>query len=102
MALPTISDEQRRQALAKAVRTRQERAKLKGRLKDGSMTLNQVLSDSSNPVIAKMRVKSLLEALPGVGKVSAKKIMNDIGISETRRIQGLGTRQRDLLLKELS
>lgn len=102
MALPTITEEQRRQALAKAVKTRQERAKLKGQLKDGSMTLSRMLADAGNPVVGKMRVKSLLEALPGVGKVRAKKLMDQIGISETRRIQGLGKRQKDLLLKELS
>ncbi len=44
----------------------------------------------------------MLEALPGVGKVRAKKLMDNIGISETRRIQGLGKRQKELLFKELS
>ncbi len=102
MALPTISDEQRKQALAKAVKTRQARARLKGQLKDGSISLRGLLSDSDNPVVAKMRVKSMLEALPGVGKVRAKKLMDNIGISETRRIQGLGKRQKELLFKELS
>ena len=33
---------------------------------------------------------SLLESLPGVGKVKARKIMEDIGIADNRRVQGLG------------
>jgi ribosomal protein S13 len=36
---------------------------------------------------------SLLESLPGVGKVKARAIMADIGISETRRVRGLGPHQ---------
>ena len=40
-----------------------------------------------------------LEALPGVGKVKAKRTMEDIGISESRRVRGLGDQQRAALLK---
>ena len=44
---------------------------------------------------------SLLESLPGVGKVKARRIMEDIGISETRRVRGLGPQQRQALLEQL-
>ena len=37
-----------------------------------------------------MKVLAVLESLPGVGKVKARRIMEEIGISETRRVRGLG------------
>ena len=40
----------------------------------------------------------MLESLPGVGKVKARRIMEEIGISETRRVAGLGAQQREALL----
>ena len=32
--------------------------------------------------------------LPGVGKVKARRVMEDIGIADNRRVQGLGAQQR--------
>ena len=41
----------------------------------------------------------MLESLPGVGKVKARRTMEEIGISETRRVRGLGDQQREALLE---
>ncbi len=41
----------------------------------------------------------MLESLPGVGKVKARRTMEEIGISETRRVRGLGVQQREALLE---
>ena len=46
-----------------------------------------------------MRVSYLLQSLPQVGKVTTDKVMQDIGIHENRRVQGLGPRQRTELLQ---
>ena len=35
-------------------------------------------------------------------RVKAAKIMDELGISATRRVQGLGVRQREQLLEQLS
>jgi ribosomal protein S13 len=40
----------------------------------------------------------VLESLPGVGKVQARRIMEELDISETRRLRGLGRNQRESLL----
>ena len=40
-----------------------------------------------------MRVVDLLCAMPGVGKVRARQLMERIGIAESRRVRGLGTKQ---------
>lgn len=66
----------------------------------GSMSLKAAL-DSDDPNVGKLKVVSLLESLPGVGKVKARRVMEEIGIAENRRVQGLGTQQRTALLDQL-
>jgi ribosomal protein S13 len=60
------------------------------------------LERSDDEIVGKMRVKYLLESLPQVGKITAAKIMNEIGIDEVRRIQGLGSRQKADLLERFA
>jgi hypothetical protein len=98
MALPTLTPEQRQQALEKAAIARKKRAELKGQLKSGKKSLKDVLASSGDPTVGKMKVSTVLESLPGVGKVRAQKLMEELDISTTRRVQGLGTKQRELLL----
>ena len=64
--------------------------------------MKEVLNSTDNEVYAKMRVKYLLESLPQVGKITTQKIMEEIGIDEARRVQGLGKRQVAQLLEKLS
>lgn len=79
---------------------RRTRAELKERLKMGSVNLSELLTQAeSDEIVAKMKVVAVLESLPGVGKVKARRTMEEIGISETRRIRGLGAQQREALLK---
>jgi ribosomal protein S13 len=47
-----------------------------------------------------MRVEALLEAMPGVGKVRAQRIMERLEISPSRRVRGLGVKQREALARE--
>lgn len=99
MALPPLTPEQRAAALEKAAQARRERAAVKNRLKYAQGDLGEVISDGkSNDVIGKMRVSALLESMPGVGRVKAKALMEDIGISESRRVRGLGQNQISALL----
>ncbi|HZI96337.1 MAG TPA: integration host factor, actinobacterial type [Actinomycetales bacterium] len=103
MALPPLTPEQRAAALEKAALARRERAEVKNRLKYGQGSLAEVIKDGhDNDVVGKMKVSALLESLPGVGKVRARQIMEDIGISETRRVRGLGTHQIDALVGRFS
>ena len=99
---PALTPEQRAAALQKAAEARAARAELKEKLKMGSVTLSDALAKAdSNDVIGKLKVVALLESLPGVGKVKARRIMDDIGISESRRVRGLGPQQRSSLLEQL-
>ena len=97
MALPPLTPEQRAAALEKAAAARQARAEVKNRLKYSQGSLSDVIEQGQqDETIGKLKVISLLESLPGVGKVKARAIMSDIGISETRRVRGLGPHRSPL------
>ena len=99
MAQPfSISDEVRREALVKAAKVRRERAELRGQLKAGDISLSDLLGRLDDDTVGKMKVLAVIESLPGVGKVKARRAMEAIGISENRRLRGLGSRQRNQLL----
>ncbi|MEU8976877.1 integration host factor, actinobacterial type [Streptomyces monashensis] len=101
MALPPLSPEQRRAALAKATAARKERAEVKDALKHGRTSLHAVLASDSE-AIRKMPVRALLESLPGISKIRAQKLLTQMGISNSRRIQGLGIQQRERLLERFT
>jgi len=97
---PSLTPEQRHAALEKAARARRERAEIKDHLKSGRVTLQELLVQSeSDEIVGKMKVLAVLESLPGTGKVKARRLMEHVGISETRRLQGLGAKQREALLE---
>ena len=103
MALPPLTPEQRAAALEKAAQVRRERAEVKNRLKYSHGSLAEVIKEGQdNAVVGKMKVSALLEAMPGVGKVRARQIMEDVGISESRRVRGLGTNQIAALLERFA
>jgi hypothetical protein len=96
---PALSDEQRQAALVKAGEARRARAELKERLKMGSLTLPELLAMAdADDMVAGIKVLAVIESLPGVGKVTARRTMEEIGIAETRRLRGLGEQQRKALL----
>lgn len=100
MALPELTPEQRAAALEKAAAARRARTELKDRLKKGETDLKTVLKNAeTDEIIGKMKVSALLEALPKVGKVKAQEIMTELEIAPTRRLRGLGDRQRRALLE---
>ncbi len=101
MPLPPLTPEQRASALEKAAAARRERAEVKNRLKHSGGSLVAVLKEGqTNDVVGKMKVSAVLESLPGVGKVRARRIMEQLGISESRRVRGLGTNQLAALERE--
>ncbi|MDZ4178204.1 MAG: integration host factor, actinobacterial type [Coriobacteriia bacterium] len=101
MALPILSDADRQAALKKAAEARQKRAALRAKIKGGEMSFAQVMAKGDDPIVARMKVSTLLESLPGFGKAKATKIMEELEISESRRVQGLGARQREHLMARL-
>lgn len=102
MALPKLTDEQRKAALEKAAKSRRERAELCAALKKGEKKVEDVLNATDDNIAMRLKVKRLIESLPGYGKARAEKLMTELGISESRRVQGLGARQREELLERVA
>lgn len=101
MTLPELDPEQRRAALAKATEARRARAELKQMLKAGEIGFAELLDRAEHvPPLRKMRVSEVIEAMPGYGKVRADQLMERTKIARSRRIQGLGSKQRAQLLAE--
>ena len=100
---PVLSAEQRQAALEKAALARRVRAELKERLKMGSLSFDDLLKQAENDeIVGKMKVLAMLESLPGLGKVKARRIMEEVGISENRTLHGLGDQQRKKLFEKLA
>ena len=101
--LQPLTPEMRAVALEKAARARQQRAEVKSRLKRGVTTLPAILAEAeTDETIGKMHVSALLQAMPGVGKVKARQIMERLRIADNRRISGLGSNQRTDLEQEFA
>jgi len=99
MALPTLTPEQRNQALAKAAQARKVRSTVLAGLKTGQLSLAEVLAKAdTDEIIKKTKVTVLVKALPGIGPVRAAQLMEQAEIAKSRRVGGLGTKQRKLLL----
>lgn len=103
MGVPERTDDQRRAALAEALRVRQVQAEVKHLLSSGEATFAQVLArvDDADEV-ARMRVADVLRALPRMGPIRSRRLMEQLDIAASRRLGGLGPRQRDDLLDALS
>ena len=100
MAVPELSDDARRDALKKAVEARRARAELRDALKDGQLQLREALDRADgDEVLGRMRVSAILEAIPRIGKVRARRVMEKLDISPSRRLRGLGANQRRRLLE---
>lgn len=96
---PQLNAAQRQAALEKAAAARRQRAELKEKLKAGSLSLGELIAQGErDDAVAKLKVVTVLESLPGVGKVKARRLMEELEISENRRVRGLGTHQRRALL----
>lgn len=98
MGIPELTNEQRKQALDKAMAARHERACFLARCKAGKVEPAEAIAD---PVAQCVPVRRFLESFPGMGSAKAQAVMEAAGISSTRRVRGLGCRQREAVLAAL-
>ncbi|WP_427174966.1 integration host factor, actinobacterial type [Arthrobacter sp. 92] len=99
MSLPPLTPGERGDALNKAAAARAARAAAKEKLKSGALSVDDLISSgASDPAIARMKVSEMLEALPGIGRVRAAAMMDELGIAASRRLRGLGIHQRRALV----
>jgi Cdc6-like AAA superfamily ATPase len=99
---PTLSQEQRVEASRLAVANRRRRAEVKRMVKSGELSLEELFDLASREeCVAQMRAYDLISALPAIGDVKAERIMKSASIAKTRRIRGLGPKQRAELFRAL-
>ena len=96
--LPVMTDEQRRKNLEKAAAARRERKALLDLVREGTVSFEKA---SADPKYWRIPVVRLLIAVPGVGKAKATQLMTEAGVSPTRRVKGLGCRQREYIIANL-
>ena len=103
MAVPVLTNEQRVAASAKAVEVRTKRAALRRQLKESKISFNEVLAVvDSDEIVSGMRVVTILESLPGIGKIKAASLMENCDIALSRRMKGLGSSQAQKLQSALN
>ncbi len=101
MTIPQLTQEERLQALQHAVEARAARAEIKAKLTEGTISLAEVIAMKDDEVIGKMRVADLISSIPHFGAVRTQKVMEELKISPSRRLRGLGKRQEVDLLERL-
>ena len=102
MPIPQLSPEARQAALEKAKAARLKRSQIREDLKSGKISIKKVLDMKDDPIVGRMKVSTLIETMPGYGKAKTEKVMKELQIAESRRLRGLGDRQRAALLERLS
>jgi len=101
--LPKMTDEQRAAALARAGEARRIRAEIKQLLKTGSLNFTDVLERAEqDDLVAGTKVQAIVVSMPGMGKVSTKRLLEEYGIADNRTLRGLGKIQRAKLLERFS
>ena len=95
---PALTPEARRRCLEAAMAARTHAARVRESIRVGSVTLAEALADEAN---RSMRVGRMLRAVPGIGRAKSTAILEAAGVDESRRVRGLGPRQRETILKHV-
>lgn len=103
MTAPELTKEQRQANLEKAMKLRKERAALRAELNSGLMTVTDVinLAERGDAAAKGMRVKQVINALPGYGFKRTQALMKQLKIAENKRVGGLGVNQAQALIEKL-
>ena len=94
---PLRSLDQRMEALKRANDIRVKRAKLKKDLKDGQVSIEEILRDPPE-YVSTAKVFDMLMAVPKFGRVKAARFLNQCRISQSKTVGGLSERQRAELI----
>ncbi|MET8509854.1 integration host factor, actinobacterial type [Streptomyces sp. NPDC004787] len=100
MQIPSLTAERRAEALQRALLLRRARASLLQDIARNRASLEEVL-ERKDEVAGRIRVRRVLEAFHGIGKVRSSALLAELRIAESRRIRGLGPHQRRRLIDAL-
>jgi hypothetical protein len=102
-AVPTLTAEQRQEALRQAMAARAARKQLLEAVARGQESIPAVLQRAkTDTVVGRTKLTALLNSLPGYGPAKVTALMQRTGIAPSRRIAGLGERQRQALCDALA
>lgn len=96
--LPVLSEEERTANLARALEARAARRAALDEVRAGTLDAEASLED---PRLRSCKVFAWLRAFPGIGTARADAIMRKARIKPSRRVRGLGARQRVEVLQAL-
>lgn len=91
----------REAVLALAAGIRDARAEVIAAIRSGERGYLEVLS-AADPAVGRIKVVAVLENLPQLGKVAARRVLDDLGIAGDCRVRELTDAQRTALLDRLS
>ena len=99
MPAPKMTDEQRAAALPRAGEARRVRAEVKQLLKTGSLNMEELFERAEeDDLIAGIKVGAVVMSMPHMGKIKAIRLLEELGIEESKRLRALGSRQKEALL----
>ncbi|MFT4232732.1 MAG: guanylate kinase [Leucobacter sp.] len=96
---PAMPEVDRVAANRAAIAARRARAELKRRLRSGEVSPLRVLEQSRVPgsASASLRITDFLLSFPAIGLVKTERLLEQLAISERKRLGGLGKLQRERL-----
>lgn len=95
---PTRTPEQRKEAMAKAIHTRRERAAFKAACKAGNIPPEVAIEA---PIAQRLKVEEFARSFPGIGPVKAQKIVEACHVRDGGRVSGLGYVQGPRLVEAI-
>lgn len=100
---PGVASAERIATINRARAIRQDMTDVLAQLASGSLVLADALNNSDpEAAVNRLYVVKVLESLPGVGKVHARRVMSDIGIAEKCRVGELGSNHKADLIKRFA
>lgn len=88
---------------AKAAEVRSQRDGLKAEIDSGEMLLGDVLGKAgTEKAIADIKLLSLMDCVPQLGKVRGRRLLGNLGWSETVKLGELASEQQEELLSRLA
>lgn len=98
---PSLDEAARERGRQAALEARRRRAEVKRELAAGGSIRDVLELRHVDQAVARMRVRDLVEACPGVGPMRATRVLAACQIAESRRLRGLGEHQVAALVHAL-
>lgn len=91
---------ERESVLEFAGRIREARENLIEHIRAGDLELHLVL-ESSDPLTRAVKVVTVIENLPSLGKVKARRVLGEVGIPANLKIDDLDDHRRKALIRQI-